>query len=42
MKHIHTTSRQQRVPAPAVSNFVALLTFIVRVNQQIIEALFKL
>jgi hypothetical protein len=42
MKHIQTTTRQRQMPAPAASNFVVLLQFIVRVNQQIIEALFKL
>lgn len=42
MKHIRTTSRPNRMPAPAASNFFTLLQFIVRVNQQIIEALFKL
>ena len=43
MKHIRTTSKQQRVPARAASlNFVALLEFIINVNHQIIEALFKL
>ena len=41
MKHIRTTSSQRRIPAPAVSNFVALLQFFVRVNQQIIEFLFR-
>jgi hypothetical protein len=42
MKHIRATSKPRRAPAPAASNFFALLEFIVNVNQQIIEALFKL
>ena len=42
MKHIHMTTRQRQMPAPAASNFMALLQFIVRVNEQIIDALFKL
>ena len=42
MKHIQATSKPRRMPAPAASNFVALLQFIVRVNEQIIDALFKL
>ncbi len=41
MKHIRATSRQRQTPAPAVSNFFALLQFFVRVNQQIIDALFR-
>jgi hypothetical protein len=41
MKHIRTTSRQRQMPAPAISNFVALLRFFVILNQQIIEAIFR-
>jgi hypothetical protein len=41
MKHIRTTSRPRQTPAPAASNFMALLQFIINVNQQIIEFIFK-
>jgi hypothetical protein len=43
MKHIRATSRHKQMPARAASlNFVALLRFILNVNHQIIDALFKL
>ncbi len=43
MKHIRATSKQQQMPARAASlNFVTLLRFILNVNHQIIDALFKL
>jgi hypothetical protein len=42
MKHVRTTSRQRQMPSPAASNFMSLLQFIINVNQQIIDALFKL
>ena len=41
MKHIRTTSKQHRVPAPAASNFAVLLNFFINVNRQIIDFIFK-
>ena len=41
MKHLRTTSKQHQIPAPAASNFSVLLNFIINVNRQIIDFIFK-
>ena len=42
VKHIKPTSKPRRGPAPAASNLMTLFGFIIRLNEQIIEFLFKL